>query len=87
MHYRVSSPTDVYAGQILRNVQNWLDQDREMQCDRERLVSVCCKPELPESLADAPRPVGLEYIPSTCGGAANHNHQEFAFPQANQLLS
>jgi hypothetical protein len=30
----------------------WLANDREMQRDRERLVKVCCAPQLPVSIQD-----------------------------------
>lgn len=74
-HYRITSPTDIYAGQIFRHVRNWLDQDPGMRRERSLLVEVCCRPELPDGLQDAPRPLGLEYAPSACIGAANGNHR------------
>src|SRR5215217_1295379 len=59
MHYRVVEPDDTDAAQVLKNVMSWLAKDKEMQKDRERLVKVCCAPQLPVSIQGAPRPKGL----------------------------
>jgi ArsR family transcriptional regulator len=56
MHYRVVEPRDERAAQVLRNIQDWLASDREMQRDRNRLVQLCCV-KCPPHLRDAPRPV------------------------------
>ena len=36
-----------------------LSNDPEMQRDRERLVKVCCAPQLPVNIKGAPRPISL----------------------------
>lgn len=59
MHYRIVEPQDPYAANVLRDTLAWLANDREMQRDRERLVNVCCAPELPVRIQGAPRPAGL----------------------------
>jgi ArsR family transcriptional regulator len=59
MHYRIVEPADTDAAQVLRDTLAWLGNDREMQRDRERLVKVCCAPQLPVSIQGAPRPVNL----------------------------
>ena len=59
MHYRIVEPADPDAAQVLRDILAWLGNDREMQRDRERLVKVCCAPQLPVSIQGAPRPVNL----------------------------
>src|ERR1700752_364877 len=59
MHYRIVNPSDPHAARILNEVRAWLAQDQEMQRDRTRLVKVCCSPELPVRLRDAPRPVSF----------------------------
>lgn len=59
MHYRIVEPADPDAARVLRDTLAWLGNDREMQRDRERLVKVCCAPQLPVSIQGAPRPVGL----------------------------
>lgn len=59
MHYRIVEPDDAGAAAVLKDVMSWLAGDLEMQRDRERLVKVCCAPQLPISIQGAPRPVGL----------------------------
>lgn len=59
IHYRIIEPPDPEAARVLKEVLDWLANDREMQRDRERLVRVCCAPQLPVSIQGAPRPVGL----------------------------
>jgi ArsR family transcriptional regulator len=56
MHYRVVEPGDERAAQVLRNIQDWLASDREMQRDRSRLVQMCCV-KAPPHLRAAPKPV------------------------------
>jgi ArsR family transcriptional regulator, arsenate/arsenite/antimonite-responsive transcriptional repressor len=56
MHYRVVEPADVDAARVLGDVMSWLANDQEMQRDRERLIKVCCAPQLPVSIQGAPRP-------------------------------
>ena len=59
MHYRIVEPADPDAARVLRDTLAWLGNDREMQRDRERLVKMCCAPQLPVSIQGAPRPVSL----------------------------
>lgn len=59
MHYRIVEPGDADAARVLHEVMSWLAKDQEMQRDRERLVKVCCAPQLPVSIQGAPRPAGL----------------------------
>lgn len=59
MHYRIVEPADADAARVLQEVMSWLARDLEMQRDRERLVKVCCAPQLPVSIQGAPRPAGL----------------------------
>jgi ArsR family transcriptional regulator len=59
MHYRIVEPEDPGAARVLSDTLTWLGNDREMQRDRERLVKVCCAPQLPISIKGAPRPGGL----------------------------
>jgi ArsR family transcriptional regulator len=56
MHYRIVEPSDPDAARLLKEVLAWLANDREMQRDRDRLVKVCCAPQLPVSIQAAPRP-------------------------------
>lgn len=59
MHYRIVEPPDADAARVLKDTLAWLANDREMQRDRERLVKVCCAPQLPISIQGAPLPAGL----------------------------
>jgi ArsR family transcriptional regulator, arsenate/arsenite/antimonite-responsive transcriptional repressor len=56
MHYRIVEPADPDAVRVLKDVRAWLSRDREMQRERTRLVKVCCAPNPPAHLRDAPRP-------------------------------
>ncbi len=55
MHYMVTEPADKRAAEVLRNIRDWLANDREMQRDRSRLVQMCCV-RVPEHLRSAPKP-------------------------------
>lgn len=59
IHYRVVEPPDDDAARVLVDVLAWLANDREMRRDRQRLIKVCCAPQLPVSIQDAPRPASL----------------------------
>ena len=59
MHYRVVDPADTDAARVLQDVMSWLANDSEMQRDRQRLVKICCAPQLPVSIQGAPRPTGI----------------------------
>lgn len=59
MHYRLVEPADPHAARIFGELRAWLQQDAEMQRDRQRLVKVCCAPQPPIQLRGAPRPASL----------------------------
>jgi len=59
MHYRIVEPPNGDAARVFGDVRAWLARDREMQRDRKRLVKVCCAPDPPPHLLDAPRPQSL----------------------------
>lgn len=59
MHYRIVEPADPDAARVLQDVMSWLANDAEMQRDRDRLIKVCCAPQLPVSIQRAPRPANL----------------------------
>src|SRR5678816_4508415 len=59
MQYRIVEPADPDAARVLSDTLTWLGNDREMQRDRERLVKVCCAPQLPVNIKGAPRPASL----------------------------
>jgi len=66
-HYRITTPANPHAANMLRNVRNWLEEDREMRLERERLIKVCCVPTLSETLQNAPRPARLKPLLAPCG--------------------
>jgi ArsR family transcriptional regulator len=59
MHYRLVEPAAPHAARIFRELRAWLQQDAEMQRDRQRLVKVCCAPQPPIQLRGAPRPASI----------------------------
>ena len=59
MHYRVVEPADIDAAEALKDVMAWLVKDQELQRDRDRLVKICCAPQLPIRIKGAPRPTTL----------------------------
>lgn len=64
IHYRLVTPPDANAEEILRGVQTWLGADKEMQQDYSRLTKVCCAPQLPVLLQGAPRPTNMQSLSS-----------------------
>jgi ArsR family transcriptional regulator len=56
IHYRIVQPADADAARVLQDTMSWLANDPEMQRDRQRLVRICCAPQLPVSIQAAPRP-------------------------------
>ena len=46
-HYRINQPANDHAAEIFAATMKMLESDPEMQADRTRLVSVCCKPASP----------------------------------------
>jgi ArsR family transcriptional regulator len=56
MHYRLSVPPNANAAAIFAAVRSGMQEDREMQSDRTRLIRLCCSPALPPSLKRAPKP-------------------------------
>jgi len=56
-HYRIVEPADAEAARVLKDTMSWLTNDPEMQRDRQRLVKICCAPQLPVNIQGAPRPV------------------------------
>lgn len=58
-HYRIIEPPDAHATRVLKDTMSWLANDSEMQRDRQRLVKICCAPQLPINIQGAPRPARL----------------------------
>jgi ArsR family transcriptional regulator len=60
MHYRLETPQDEVARDILRSTLRRLATRREMQRDVARLSSACCGPGDVSVLRLAPRPVKIQ---------------------------
>lgn len=56
IHYRMTLPKDENGVRVLQEVRDWSASDQEMQRDRQRLLKVCCAPQMPVTLQGAPRP-------------------------------
>ena len=59
MHYRLAEPQDIHAARIFREVRAVLENNPEMQRDKERLAKICGGPQVPLQLQRAPRPASL----------------------------
>ena len=59
MHYRIATPKDENAANVLMSVREWLANDPTMQQDRKRLDKICCAPELPIQLQGSPKPLSI----------------------------
>lgn len=59
MHYRIVEPEQEEVRQILQNVREYMQKDGEMIADRERMIHVCCAPQVPAALQGAPIPASL----------------------------
>lgn len=62
MHYRLAEPPDPHAARIFREVREVLANNPEMQKDKVRLAKICCAPQLPVTLQNAPRPASLSAL-------------------------
>jgi ArsR family transcriptional regulator, arsenate/arsenite/antimonite-responsive transcriptional repressor len=59
MHYRVAEPANPRVARIFHEIRAWLSEEPEMRRDREQLIKVCCSPQMPLALREAPRPISL----------------------------
>ncbi len=57
MHYRIVTPPNIGAAQVLRQTLLWLKEERAMQADRARLAKACCVPAKFSALQGAPLPL------------------------------
>lgn len=55
-HYRIVDPANPHAARVLKELRECLAEDKEMQRERSKLVSVFCAPDPPVHLQGAPRP-------------------------------
>jgi len=56
MHYKIETPANFYAAQILQDTLEGLKSKDEMQKDYDNLIRVCCALEVPVTIARAPKP-------------------------------
>jgi ArsR family transcriptional regulator len=42
MHYRIKTPVDPSAAQVLQNILMWMDSQEKMQNDCKKLRQICC---------------------------------------------
>lgn len=56
MHYRLVTPPNEGAARVLRNILDWLKDEKSMQADRSKLMKVCCAPQKFIALQGAPLP-------------------------------
>ena len=64
MHYRIVMPPNPGATKVLRNILEWLKEEKFMQADRSKLTRACCAPEKFVTLQGAPLPVSVELTPA-----------------------
>lgn len=60
MHYRLTIPRNRHAAFILKSTMAALEENPEMQRDRERLERACCGPKSLVQVLGAPAPAKLE---------------------------
>jgi ArsR family transcriptional regulator len=60
MHYRIVTPPNAGAAQVLRQTLAWLKEERSMQADRMRLSKACCSPAKFVALQGAPVPAQID---------------------------
>ncbi len=59
MHYSVNWPDDETARGLLENLLDWLSDKKELQTEHEKLVAACCSPDVPLTIAKAPKPESI----------------------------
>ncbi|HZY72804.1 MAG TPA: metalloregulator ArsR/SmtB family transcription factor [Edaphobacter sp.] len=64
MHYRMVMPANDGAAKVLREILDWLKEEKAMQTDRARLTKACCAPEKFVSLQGAPLPAPIGVVPA-----------------------
>ena len=59
VHYRIVDMEDSGAREIVDRTLVWLDSQESYRREYENLVSVCCSPTAPVTIARAPKPEAL----------------------------
>jgi len=60
MHYRIVMPPNDGAAKVLREILDWLKEEKTMQSDRSKLTKACCAPEKYVTLQGAPLPAPIQ---------------------------
>jgi ArsR family transcriptional regulator len=60
MHYRIVMPPNEGAAKVLREILDWLKEEKTMQSDRSKLTKACCAPEKYVTLQGAPLPAPIQ---------------------------
>lgn len=55
MHYKISKPKNNKAAELFNSLMKMLEDDKEMQSDRERLTNVCCSAQQPVKIKGVAR--------------------------------
>lgn len=63
MHYSIVPPEGEGGRLVLESVLGWLDDQPEMQDEREKYKTVCCTPEMLVQIARSPIPFTLPGLP------------------------
>ncbi len=56
MHYKITEPKDDFAAQVLRETLIWLDSQKKMQGEYEKLTEICCSSSNNITITRAPKP-------------------------------
>lgn len=63
MHYRMVTPPNEGAAQVLQQTLHWLKDEKIMQADRAKLTRACCAPEKFTALQGVPLPTSINAFP------------------------
>jgi ArsR family transcriptional regulator len=55
MHYKITTPNDPFAAQVLQNTLVWINSQEKMQSDYEKLRQICCSSDKTITLTQAPK--------------------------------
>ncbi len=56
MHYRIVTPQNPFAAEVLEDTLRWLASQTAMQLDYQNLAVACCAPTAPVTIMRAPKP-------------------------------
>ena len=72
VHYKINRLDNPMARELLSDVLEWLGDQVQMSQEHDELVSVCCSPDVPVTIARAPKPEAMaereESVPAAAKG-------------------